>query len=95
MNTVWGAECASHRPSRAGESANPFSPGGAALLLHPNTQRPRAGAPGPGLFSRRPSGTNDRLWPTDRLKPQVPTADFVHAIALAGWGVGCGARFRL
>jgi len=36
----------------------------------------------PGLFSRRPFRTKDRFWPADRLKPQVPSGDFVHAIAL-------------
>jgi hypothetical protein len=31
MKTVWGVECASHRRYRAGKSAKPLSPGGAAL----------------------------------------------------------------
>ena len=50
ISTAWGAKCVSHRPFRAGGSANPLSPGGAALLLHPNTQRPRAGGSGPGAI---------------------------------------------
>jgi len=65
MNTVWDVECESHRPYRAGNQL--LSPGGAALLLHPNTQRPRAGGPGPGAIFD-PSLWDERLHLAGRLR---------------------------
>jgi hypothetical protein len=35
-----------------------------------------------GYFHAVPLGRKTAYWPADRLKPQVPTADLVHVIAL-------------
>jgi hypothetical protein len=82
--TQFGAPNALHTaPTGRGIQVTRFPRAALRFSSTPTRKERVSGAPGPGLFSRRPYGTKDSLWPPDRLKWEVPTTDFVHTIALA------------
>jgi len=68
MNTVCGAECESHRPSRAAESTNPLSPGGAAVAR--------------GYFHAVPPGRKTAVGLQTDWNRKFHLQMFVYAIAL-------------